>query len=176
MTNKPLFSILSYIAFLSIINISKCEETTRAEELQCGNVRCSSSTAKCVGVPAVTCVCFTDWETYPEDSVEMCNYKKKDQWIAFVLELVVSFGAGHFYTSNLTYAIPKLLYWIAGYTCFIALRVISNKKEENDPLVLMISFAGCLTCVGMIIWQVVDCFMYGLNKYQDGNGIDLKEW
>ena len=41
-----------------------------------------------------------------EDNKEKCNYKRKRQLKAFLLELFVTYGSGHFYTEN--YMFPYL--------------------------------------------------------------------
>jgi hypothetical protein len=166
------FISINLLFFFNLSGINSL--TTAAPDLACGTVICYQSQGICNN--NTTCVCNTTYDTYPEDSTVMCNYKKKSQLLAFILELFVTFGAGHFYTLNLKMAIPKVLFWFLGYSLFIILRIINKKKDENNPTMLMISLWGCLTCTIMVIWQIVDIFMFALNGYQDGYGIDLQSW
>ena len=114
--------------------------------------------------------------THPYDNQEYCTYKRKKQWLAFVLEAVVAFGAGHFYTENYERAIPKLIFWLIGWFLFITMRVISVKREKRDEVALIFAMLSCVMTIGMIVWYAVDVIMIGLNRYEDGNGINFKSW
>ena len=35
---------------------------------------------------------------------------------------------------------------------------------------------SCVMTIGMIVWYAVDVIMIGLNRYEDGNGINFKSW
>jgi hypothetical protein len=187
--------LINSFLFLFILILTKCaDEESTSEGTNSGNSSGSSEDSEngcgegvnmkictvgqgtCIGDPPATCLCDDPYDTYPENNQTMCNYTKKSQLIAFFLELIVTFGAGHFYTLNLKYAIPKVLFWFMGYFFFITLRVINKKKEENHPTTLLVALGGLISCCGMVIWQLVDIFMFALNKYSDGHGIDLKEW
>lgn len=123
------------------------------------------------------CVCNPDYGTHPDKFPdEMCTYKRKKQWIAFVLEAVVAFGAGHFYSENYRMAIPKLIFWIIGWVLFLTMRIISMRREKTDELALIYASLSLLFTTGMIIWYAVDVIMIGLNRYEDGNGVSLYSW
>lgn len=167
--------MIKLFLFLFLIDISLSQNATERSNIACGDYICYKSHGVCFG-NGTTCICDEFYGTYPDDSSTMCNYAKKSQLLAFLLESIISFGAGHFYILNLSYAIPKFLIFAMGYTFFIALGILNKKREETDPTTLLISLAGCLSCVTMIIWQLVDMIMFGMNNYEDGNGIALYPW
>ncbi len=145
------------------------------EYIICGEFKCVKGRGECF--EDTSFVCNNDWDTYPETSIEMCNYKKKTQLIAFLLETFLSFGVGHFYTNNYKKAIPKLLFWILGFYLLLSIRFYSKQKESTDSVSLLFCLFGFITCTGMIIWHISDIVSLALNYgYLDGNGIELYSW
>jgi hypothetical protein len=169
---------VTLISIVFLISLNYCysllnERNLQDQILNCGDYKCPSTGGKCSGQYSETCVCFPDYDSFPFDTYEMCNYKKKKQLYAFLLETFLMFGVGHFYLENYLHAIIKAIFFALGYFLFILLRTISKKTEENNTLTLVIAFMGCLTCLGMIIWQIIDIVLLGLGKYTDGNDVQL---
>lgn len=128
------------------------------------------------GTETTICNCQPEYETHPRDSTDQCNYQRKKQWISFILETVVAFGAGHFYAGNYARAVPKLIVWIIAWTLFGLMRVISVKREIEDPLALVYALWSFIFCSIIIVWYIADVVMIGLNRYRDGNGIEMIYW
>ena len=122
------------------------------------------------------CECHKGYDTYPYDNTIKCNYRKKSQIKAFLLELLLCYGAGHFYIHNYKRAIPKLIVFAFFYCLFIALRIITKAKEENKKANLIISISAGVSLVGMITWQIIDLVGFGKNQFDDENNIGLKDW
>lgn len=122
------------------------------------------------------CVCQPEYATYPINSSSYCDYKRKKQWIVFLLETVVAFGAGHFYAGNYARAVPKLIVWITAWTLFVMMRISSVKREIEDPLALIYALWSFIFCFVIIIWYIADVVMISLNRYHDGNGIEMIYW
>lgn len=163
--------VLIFIFFLWI-SLTRCDEINY---IVCGDYKCVEGRAECF--EDTSFVCNDQYDTYPETSTEMCNYKKKSQLIAFLLETFLAFGVGHFYTMNLRKAIPKLLFWILGFYLLFSVRYYSKQKESTDKVSLLFSLFGFIVCIGMLIWQMSDIFSLALNYgYLDGNGIELNSW
>jgi hypothetical protein len=154
------------------------------QQMACGGKLCDSVGGICVfnsslgqnmtsnyNSTGFFCNCTPRFSTFPNDSQLQCSYKLYSQKTAFLLELFLSFGAGHFYIKNYQIAIPKLLFWLVGYYLFIILRMVTKKTEENNTTALLVALIGCIFCFGMLTWQVVDCFLFGFNLYNDGNGV-----
>ena len=165
------------ILFLSFTQLLKCDDTVENIKL-CGEIECDHG--DCINLdddPSnFYCECSPGYDTYPDDSSIKCNYKKKSQIKAFLLELLLCYGAGHFYIHNYKRAIPKLIVFAFFYCLFIALRIITKAKEENKKENLIISISAGVSLVGMITWQIIDLVGFGKNQFDDENSIGLKDW
>ena len=175
---KNIIIILIYLLYLipdiicqnSIDNVQSCPDGTL----------CNLDNGKCRPYDddksLYFCECNSGYETYPEDNDVKCNYKKKSQLKAFLLELFLCYGAGHFYIHNYRLAVPKLIVFAFFYCLFIALRIITKAKEENKLANLIICISAGVTFIGMLTWQIIDLVNFGKNNYKDGNKIPLFEW
>jgi hypothetical protein len=101
-------------------------------------------------------------------------------------------GAGHLYAGRLVTGIIKII-MIVGF-CVLYGVLKANLNTENEVLVSFIrheeaedkgdhadlsKYLGlffCFLCCILLVWQVIDLFMFGLNKYHDGNGATLYSW
>jgi len=185
-----------FFTYLTItILLTFLSKSINSVELTCNTYKCDSTHAKCIGYLNATCLCDNHYDTYPEDGVTMCNYTKKSQLQALLLELLLTFGAGHYYLERYVNAIFKTIFWLVGIFLFIALRIynkdnnndndddLDNKNDDEDSGVenlssntLMVALFGCIFCVGILVWQIIDIIMFSLNLYKDENGIDLLSW
>lgn len=177
MFNKDQVNV-KFILIIILVSLNYSMSLNLTRDLQesiltCGDYKCPSNGGKCTGQFSETCVCFPEYDSFPFDTYEMCNYKKKKQLFAFLLETFLMFGIGHFYLENYSHAIIKAIFFALGYFLFILLRTVSKRTEENNTYTLVIAFMGCLTCLGMIIWQIIDIVLLGLGKYTDGNDVQL---
>ena len=125
------------------------------------------------------CICDFGFTTFPLDSIPQCNYKQKKQLVAFLLELFIGFGGGHFYTERYVEASLKLVSFLFGIY-IICLFPLSAKcvsdKCDSDVLVIFVSCFYYLCAIGLATWFIYDLVMFGSNTYKDGNGIDLLPW
>jgi len=129
------------------------------------------------------CICESGFTTFfnltDPFQDKKCNYEKKQQIKAFLFELFLGFGAGHFYTERFTVAGLKLGAFIFGI-CIICLFPITAKflseKLESDCLLLSVSCFYYLCSIGLAFWFIYDLVMFGMNKYLDGNGVELFSW
>ena len=167
------------IIFFIILQIFNCDDSPENikfcpdGETQCDNGDCvqfSDDPNKYL------CECHKGYDTYPYDNTIKCNYRKKSQIKAFLLELLLCYGAGHFYIHNYKRAIPKLIVFAFFYCLFIALRIITKAKEENKKANLIISISAGISLIGMIIWQIIDLVGFGKNQFDDENNIGLRIW
>ena len=170
------FLLILFFIFLQIVNCDDSSENIKLcldGETQCDKGDCvqfSDDPQK------YFCECHKGYDTYPSDNSIKCNYKKKSQVKAFLLELLLCYGAGHFYIHNYKRAIPKLIVFAFFYCLFIALRIITKAKEENKKANLIISISAGVSLVGMITWQIIDLVGFGKNQFDDENSIGLKDW
>ena len=173
--------ILLIFYLISLIHIIICQDPSQYND-ECNENNCDFNHANCTeyddeeGKGHFFCNCNSGYVSYPKDNVIQCNYKKKYQLKAFLLELFLCYGAGHFYIHNYKMAIPKLVVFAFFYCLFIALRVITKAKEENKTANLIICIGAGVTFILLLTWQIVDLIFFGLNKYKDENEIELLEW
>lgn len=149
-------------------------------------------------LPFKSCVCDQGWTDDPENKDVRCCYKKKSQFVAWALESFVGFGAGHFYIENDFLAMIKLLLGISFFCSCCLISLCFCYKE--DPTALMgegrsrriykdsgmsfhyplkyklINFLLIFSCCAILIWQLTDSVLFGINFYTDGNGIELESW
>jgi hypothetical protein len=163
------------ILLLLFIILQSYSQTTMPE-INCGSTYCNEQLGICVGEPKSYCLCKEEYDTFPKDSNQSCTYVRKQQLVAFLLETFCGFGVGHFYTGNLYLAIPKLIVYLLGVSGILVLRIVNMKTEDNNPTTLMLALTSCVVCCFIVIWHVVDAFLYSLARYKDGNGIDLLKW
>ena len=189
-TKSPLLLIL--IIFITILNNCNCQKNDKSdappadfmkEFIPCGESKCVISQGFCKEKISGNnknnnreCVCFKEFGTTQNPYQYECNYQKKSQLKAFLLELILSNGAGHFYLENYYFAIAKLLVWVFTYYFFIVLRITCKSAEDNKKISFFIGTLALFFCIGMLSWQILDVVFFGLNKYTDGNGIEMRSW
>ena len=72
-----------------------------------------------------------------------------------------------------------ILNWILKY--YLNREVKSNILDsifdrDRDPAKKYLGILFCCMCCGLFVWQIVDLIMFGINKYDDGNGVPLASW
>jgi len=130
------------------------------------------------------CICEKGYTTFinstdPSQDIKKCNYERKQQLKAFLFELFLGFGAGHFYTERYTVAGLKLSAFIFGIFIICLFPITAkflSEKLESDCLVLTVSCFYYLCSIGLAFWFIYDLVMFGMNRYKDGNDIDLLSW
>jgi TM2 domain-containing membrane protein YozV len=104
---------------------------------------------------------------------------RKKQLVAFLCELFLGFGAGHFYSERYSFAILKLFAFLFGIyiICLFPLsaKCISDRCD-NDYLVITVSCFYYLCAVGLAFWFIYDLVQFGQNNYYDGNNVQLLPW
>lgn len=141
---------------------------------QCGDYNCNSNSF-CLNNQI--CLCNPGYTSNPFDNLDQCCYQKRKQIKAFLLEFFVSFGAGHFYAGRNGIGGAKVFLFLFCITLNIfVFGVIKCYKQAGKlwHLLSSVSLAISLSCY--FLWQLIDMIMFGLNKYVDGNGVDLQAW
>ena len=149
--------------------------------------KCAIDNMKCEDmVNQTNCTCKDDIY-YPnfDDGVkaDYCAIKQKKQLTAFLLELFVGFGAGHFYRKGYLMASLKLVAFFIGIylICLfpLAAKCISDGCD-SDCAVIVVSIFFYLYALGLAFWYIWDLVYFGKNKYDDlsneGVTIKLKPW
>ena len=171
-------NLILLILFINIFNFVYSDSTENIEVCEDGT-KCNADHGKCTKFDddsnGYFCNCKDGYATSPKEEVQ-CNYKQKSQLKAFLLELFLCFGSGHFYIHKYKYAIPKLVVFVFLYCLFIVLRIITKAKEENRLANLIICISAGVSLAGMLTWQIIDLVNFGKNNYDDGNDMPLRKW
>lgn len=114
-----------------------------------------------------SCECNSPYISYKG---EECNYKRKSQLTAFLLQLFLGeFGAAEFYTEYYLFAFIKL-----GLVAFSMLSFCVAFKSGCGSICVRLVMT--VVMVAVALWWIVDSFRYGMNKIPDGNGVSLHSW
>jgi hypothetical protein len=177
---KNFYLIITYVLVVKLSDVlSKNDDMSKQDnDINCGNYLCSYGKGECYNNNTnLLCICKDQFSTLPNsNSTTLCDYKRKKQAIAFILESIVTYGAGHFYCENYQFAVPKLFFWVISYCLFIFLKNVAKSGEQQNTTVFVVSLIACLFLTVMFAWQLADMIMYGMNLYKDGNGIELLSW
>ena len=120
------------------------------------------------------CICLKGYDTV--DDLKRgdfyCNYRRKSKLIAFLLEFILGFGAGHFYIGNINLATFKMIY--TSFTCLLfcqynSIKKITEIKNIAIPVERILIF-------GWVAWQIIDALLIIFGIYKDGNGYELRGW
>ncbi len=140
---------------------------------KCSTETCENGTCS----DANSCVCNSGYgqlspNTHSNvNSTKMCTYKLKSQFTAFFLETFLVFGFGHLYCGRILNSLLKLLIILsilaADFTVKYFVR-IQEYKSKKVVYIISYIFYGII-----IIWQITDVVMFGLNYYKDGNNMPL---
>jgi TM2 domain-containing membrane protein YozV len=157
---------------------AKSELLRNLQQFQCTNDLISCSGHGRCNDQRNDCICDSGFSTV-NSTDKKCNYQMKKQLVAFLCELFLGFGAGHFYAERYLNAALKLSAFLYGIY-IICLFPISAKcisdRCENDFLVLTVSCFYYCCAIGLAFWFIYDLVMFGMNKYLDGNQIQLLPW
>lgn len=147
-----------------------------------GKSPCVVDHFSCIDEAKTICNCTNEYANDANkgtDKPYKCTYERKKQLTAFLLELFVGFGAGHFYRANYLEASLKLVAFLLGIY-IICLFPITAKCAADccdcDCLVVLVSLFWFLISVGLAFWFIFDLVLFGKNKYKDPYGFCLAYW
>lgn len=183
------FKIIITIIIAKLINslsstclpTSKCNGVINCSE----NGHCYYDLYKVFGkkndTQIISCLCDRGYTDDPKNPDTKCCYKQKSQFIGFLLEALIGFGAGHFYIGNNNIALIKMIFSITSFCscyligfCFCYKVNRHNEDASSKQIILNIIFLS--TIVLYLLWQLVDVVLFGINYYKDVNGVDLESW
>jgi len=128
------------------------------------------------------CTCKAEYATDPNGS-RYCEVERKKQLTAFLLELFVGFGAGHFYRHDYLMASLKLVAFVFGIYVICLFPLTAKCVTDccdSDCLVVLVSIIFYLYALGLAFWYIWDLVYFGKNYYPDKSHkdfeIDLQHW
>ena len=165
---------------ISTITKVDCNSTEDFAKCDIDHMTCEDQTLH------LNCTCHEEYFSNFNNEVpgeKYCSIEKKKQLTAFLLELFVGFGAGHFYRHNYLMASLKLVAFFIGIY-LICLFPLTAKCVtdccDNDCCVIIVSIFFYLYALGLAFWYIWDLVYFGKNKYKDcshGDAeIDFKPW
>ena len=188
---KYLIFLLSLFVAQISANIDKADKFYELKEskrvlIECDPFLTCSGKGNCTNYTNVDqnnftllCNCEPGYTTIANTTFTLCNYKQKKQLNAFLLELLLCFGAGHFYLERYTFAGLKLAAFVYGVlmVCLIPLTTnLVSDKCNSDSVVIAFTCFYYICALGLSFWFVWDIVNFGLNNYKDGNEMSLMPW
>ena len=142
-----------------------CNQTEFPEEAtRCGN------NIKCLDEKYLHhCSCEEGYITFPIDNDKFCNLEQKKQFIAFLLEMCVGFGAGHFYRCAYLMGALKLVAFVAGIAFIFSFPITAKCCSDCscEGLAIALSIFYYLYLCGLAFWYIWDLVNFGNNSYED---------
>ena len=132
-----------------VVEVKDFDTTNKC--IKCGSIYCNSNS---ICNPQINkCDCIYGWtnKNYTtsdsvlsldshdnnsgrtSETIEYCTYKQKNQLTAFLLEVTLSFGIGHYYSGNYIIASFKIFLLLFSYCgCFSLFFVLGCKKSVGN--------------------------------------------
>jgi len=130
-----------------------------------------------------TCKCAEGFANYfpksttQETLISYCTYEQKKQLTAFLLQFFV-FCAGQFYVGNIQYAIPQLIIGVIPWvlTCLMIFLRFGITAKKKTCIHNLITIFNCLSAFTFCAWWLADVIIFGMNNFNDNNGVPLQHW
>ena len=139
---------------------TKILEKIKPNSELCNEDNCPIEKGTCSGENF--CYCFDGYASTFETAY-FCDYEQKDRVLYFLLEFVLSFGIGHFYSGNYIYGSIKLLC----YVCLFGTYLVKFRNKKGIDAARIRLFLWVIIC----IWQFIDGYCIFKGIYTDGNDI-----
>ena len=193
MYSSKKFLIFTFIFFLLSIKISSTDSKDKSnsisyledEDIQkryleeeedknfvitnCTEETCDYEHMNCTEDNNDYCICNDDYASI-KSNPKRCSIKRKKQLTAFLLELFVGFGAGHFYRHQYLMASLKLVAFVFGIYVICLFPLTAKCVTDccdSDCLVVMVSILFYLYAAGLASWYILDLVYFGKNKWKD---------
>ena len=144
-------------------------EEKEEDFINCTVVACEMDNMNCKDDNPEYCKCKDEYASIKSET-KKCTIKRKKQLTAFLLELFVGFGAGHFYRHHYLMASLKLVAFVFGIY-IICLFPLTAKCVtdccDSDCLVVMVSILFYLYAAGLASWYILDLVFFGKNRWKD---------
>ena len=161
--NKFLLTFLILTLSINVVTSTKCEDM------------CDSIGGTCKDN---VCSCKRDYSSFGLNGYKFFKYKKYHTVFADLLELFLGFGIGHLYCQRKVNGMFKVFLYFIIYCCSCSFLLTGAKLDsdlgDENRTAFKISLIISVTCfLAVFIWQMVDCILFVMGFYKDGNMIDL---
>ena len=127
-------------------------------------------------ISTFSCECDKGYiNSYNSNSSKLvgCNYRQKRQFDFFIMELILGFGSGQFYTNRITHGVLKLLAYITGLISIFLFPFSLKKCAPSKLYAIIISLFYFFLSIGFGFWYIYDLLMIKNNKYKDGKDLPI---
>jgi uncharacterized membrane protein (Fun14 family) len=146
------------------------EEADKNETyINCTQETCELDHMNCKENNPEYCICKEEYASIKSNPLK-CSIQRKKQLTAFLLELFVGFGAGHFYRHHYLMASLKLVAFVFGIYVICLFPLTAKCVTDccdSDCLVVMVSIIFYLYAAGLATWYIFDLVYFGKNKWKD---------
>ena len=145
------------------------EEEDRDAVINCTKEECEFANMNCTIDNPEYCKCKDEYASLKSEK-KKCTIERKKQLTAFLLELFVGFGAGHFYRHHYLMASLKLVAFVFGIYVICLFPLTAKCVTDccdSDCLVVMVSILFYLYAAGLASWYILDLVYFGKNKWKD---------
>ena len=118
------------------------------------------------------------------------SVRSENQLTSFFLELFLSSGIGHLYSGRYVLGLIKMMFAILFCVIYGALKYFlktdvktdvfssanENPEADSADTEKYLGVLFCFICCGLFLWQIVDLVLFGINYYNDGNGVPMASW
>ena len=165
--------IINVISIGILINFINCQNKD-LKPIICGIEKCDLKGGFCSKY--LNCSCHNGYLTFFKINDFKCNYKMISKFKSGILELILGFGIGHFYSLRYNFAKFKLcLYLIFIFCCLLSYYYIKKIRKESDanehPNISIGVLSTICLFILLIFWQLIDCILFWSGFYLDGNGM-----
>ena len=172
-------NLFLFLFFINLYHFSNQKENETDFNIDCTVKNCKIENAKCThnGKQQI-CNC-TKCYTYNREQNIYCGYAQKRQSTAFLLEIILGFGAGYFYIGNTRKGIIKCCFFIFAMSSICLFPIIVKyfvNTCNSDCWVSCLSFLFYFFCFSIVMWYLIDLSNFRNNNYYDSSGYPLCNW
>lgn len=166
---------LSFILSLHTSQIKLNNDTCSISNCPYPNGICENNECECNSNYVTLYTIDSNNNTVYNTDKHLCDYKKKSQIKAFLLELFFPFGIGHYYINNYLLGTIKLLLFLL--LCTLGCVKLTYKDNIHSiKKGLLIKILSITLLLSVFIWEIIDLVIFGINGYTDNNDVDLENW
>ena len=149
------------------------------------NVPCTATSLCNFGIcnnSTLFCECQNGYLNFFQSNssnISPCLYEQKEQYNAFLLELLIGFGSGQFYLNRRQHGVLKLIAYLFGIASIYLFPFSLSKvymPRCSKLRVFFLSLFYCFFAIFFAVLYIYDLVMIRNNNYLDGNGYPLLAW
>ena len=172
-----IFCLLAYCQAV-VANVTNNTHSPNHNEIvvRCGDITSSYPCGKYGSCIDELCVCDDKHTTLDFDGQLPCEYKRKNQLAAFILHVIFGVvGGGHFYLELYVFATLKaILFNLGCFMMFLPVFFIADEGHSDDDCgFCFVDFFGYIVMGAVLLWYIMDIFVFLLSDINDGNGVAL---